>query len=529
MWQWRGIFGICATGPAGEEIACRETAGPGALRLSAGDRNLCFAYETSRALRIRADGLGCRLIYEGNGSAQMNVLPGGRIRINAHGSKFKCMVSVMRGSFRTQVLSDESKGDGTRRMQPVIGLFPDANGVLEAVFDEFLVEWMPYVNGKSFDEIEAEARDDFESWRDKLPAVPDQFAAARDLAAYMLWSNVVEPRGFVSRHAIYMSKNWMTALWSWDHCFNALALAGGLPDAAWDQLMVFFDSQDKCGALADYITPAFSDWGHCKPPVHGWTLARMLEWGDIDTVKLEEAYRPLCRWTDFWMTCRDDDNDGIPNYLHGNDSGWDNATVFDADANIETPDLSAYLVLQMDTLSDIARRLGKTGEAEDWRRRADRLLEAFLAHSYKDGAFVSLQSGTHASAGGPFCLMNCMPIVLGERLPSDVRQSLVDRLGEGGDFLTQYGYASESPKSPLYAPDGYWRGPIWPPTTLLIIDGLWRAGAKDLARTAARRYIEMCGRSGFSENHDALTGAPLRDPAYTWTASVFLVLASRYL
>jgi len=32
-------------------------------------------------------------------------------------------------------------------------------------------------------------------------------------------------------------------------------------------------------------------------------------------------------------------------------------------------------------------------------------------------------------------------------------------------------------------------------------------------------------RSGFAENFDALTGDGLRDRAYTWTASVYLLLA----
>jgi hypothetical protein len=41
----------------------------------------------------------------------------------------------------------------------------------------------------------------------------------------------------------------------------------------------------------------------------------------------------------------------------------------------------------------------------------------------------------------------------------------------------------------------------------------------------ARRFCETCRTSGFAENFDAITGAPLRDKAYTWTASVFLLLA----
>jgi len=36
-------------------------------------------------------------------------------------------------------------------------------------------------------------------------------------------------------------------------------------------------------------------------------------------------------------------------------------------------------------------------------------------------------------------------------------------------------------------------------------------------------------QSGFAENYDALTGEARRDPAYTWTSSVFLILAHEYL
>ena len=71
-------------------------------------------------------------------------------------------------------------------------------------------------------------------------------------------------------------------------------------------------------------------------------------------------------------------------------------------------------------------------------------------------------------------------------------------------------------------PDGYWRGPIWAPSTLLIVEGLaairatlswpktWRAGS-----------ATMAAKSGFAENFDALTGAGLRDRAYTWTRPAF--------
>ena len=38
---------------------------------------------------------------------------------------------------------------------------------------------------------------------------------------------------------------------------------------------------------------------------------------------------------------------------------------------------------------------------------------------------------------------------------------------------------------------------------------------------------EMAQKSGMSENYDAQSGAALRDPAYTWTSSVYLLFAHK--
>lgn len=73
----------------------------------------------------------------------------------------------------------------------------------------------------------------------------------------------------------------------------------------------------------------------------------------------DAVYDALVKWTYWWLTYRDDDNDGIPQYNHGNESGWDNGTAFSGGVPIECPDLTAYLIIQMDVLADIAGRLGR--------------------------------------------------------------------------------------------------------------------------------------------------------------------------
>jgi glycogen debranching enzyme len=59
---------------------------------------------------------------------------------------------------------------------------------------------------------------------------------------------------------------------------------------------------------------------------------------------------------------------------------------------------------------------------------------------------------------------------------------------------------------------------------MLLVEGLAACGENQLARELCRRFCAMAARSGMAENFDALTGQGLRDRAYTWTSSVFLVL-----
>jgi putative isomerase len=238
------------------------------------------------------------------------------------------------------------------------------------------------------------------------------------------------------------------------------------------------------------------------------------------------SWSETARWTDWWFTYRNPDGDGLPQYHHGNDSGWDNGTAFDAGFPVKGADLAAFLVLQMDVLAEVAGRLGKPAEAETWQRRADQLLGALLSRLWRGDRFVSPRAGDGAIAERSDSVFNCLPLVLGQRLPLPVRRQLVMNLQR---YLTPYGPATEHIHSLLYEDDGYWRGPIWAPSTLLLVDGLRACGETALAAGVARRFCDLAKQSGFAENYNARTGEPLRDHAYTWTSSVFLILAHEYL
>jgi len=95
--------------------------------------------------------------------------------------------------------------------------------------------------------------------------------------------------------------------------------------------------------------------------------------------------------------------------------------------------------------------------------------------------------------------------------------------------VTAHGIASEHPQSVYYEADGYWRGPIWAPSTHLIVEGLLACGEHDFAYDISRKFCDMAQQYGMAENFNALTVEALSDRAYTWTASVFLLLGNLLL
>ena len=394
----------------------------------------------------------------------------------------------------------------------------------EIAVEEYESGRQPYSPAGTFEQVTEAARAQFAAFADAIAPWRSERTPAAELAAYVMWSATVAPGGFVTRPAVLMSKHWMDKVWSWDHCFNAIALADGDPALAWHQFQLPFDHQDPAGALPDSVTHSEVLYNFVKPPIHGWALARLRERTTLDRGQLSEAYQRISRWTQFWLTHRRVPGHELAHYQHGNDSGWDNATTFDDERLLETADLAAFLVTQARELAVLAADLDDPVAARHWNDTADRMRAALLDQLWDGSAFTARSAMT----GRPLSstsLLAFLPLVLGSELPAEILDRLTAALRS---YLTGHGLATEPVESPHYAADGYWRGPIWAPSTVLIEDGLRRAGLIELADEVSRRFRELCEMSGFAENFDAVTGAGLRDRAYTWTASSYLVLAAAH-
>ncbi|MEU9448648.1 trehalase family glycosidase [Streptomyces sp. NPDC048277] len=512
----------------GDRAEARVEATPGLLSWVGRGGRVDLAYETPDTVRLRGSGLGIDV----SAAAQVLTPFSGTYFFHDPVADAHVFTSYETGRrYRVTVLSgrvagtsgDQVLGSGDRGL--VIAA-EEADGDWEIAVEELETARPAYTSSGPFDAITERADRSFAAFAEAVAPWRSSATPAAELAAYVLWSATARPAGLVTRPAVLMSKHWMDKVWSWDHCFNALALAPGCPELALDQFALPFDHQDPGGALPDSVTHSEVLYNFVKPPIHGWTFGRLRRRLPTPPTHAELAgiYERLERWTDFWLTARRAPGAELAHYQHGNDSGWDNATTFDPERVVVTADLSAFLVLQMHELASLAQELGRPGDAAQWIRRADETQSALLGRLWTGEEFVTsgVDTGDTWSSSS---LLDLMPVVLGEHLPGEVSDALADRIKA---HLTPYGLATELPTSPHYRADGYWRGPIWAPATVLVEDGLRRAGHERLADDISARFRALCETHGFAENFDALAGTGLRDRAYTWTASSYLLLAEAH-
>jgi glycogen debranching enzyme len=506
-----------------QPVSFTEAVTPTLLRLVSSDGFAEICFSDPATLRIRGRGLTVRLTRIPGGVGFVLKRAADRWEYDAVSEGIRLTLYAIRGELREQSTWEQTVA---KDLALELGA-KNGDGEWDFAIHESAESVPPLQSFEPFETAAGKADSEYRRWLLTMPTVDAQWQPGANLAAYILWSAVVDSSGEITRPTIYMSKGKMDAVWSWDHCFNAMALAQANPKLSWDQMMVMFDRQSPEGALPDKITDRGATWAYSKPPIHGWALSWMLAHDSktdpaITNAMLAEIYPKLRRWTDWYFRLRSDS--GIPQYDHGNDSGWDNSTVFAKGPHVETPDLLAYLSLQLQAQATIADRLGHREEANTDRARALELTQEMLAKFWRKDHFVAIQADTQTTIESDSLLLY-MPLVLGRQLPENVRASMIAALKQSGGFLTDNGLASERVTSKRYESDGYWRGPIWAPAMMILATGLEDSGQTEFARELKLRFCRMVLKSGTSENYDAVTGQPLRDSGYSWSASVYLIFA----
>lgn len=381
-----------------------------------------------------------------------------------------------------------------------------------------------------------------------------------------------------------LSYKWFAGgVWAWDTWKQAVGTARFAPGLAQSQIRAMFDHQVRptsttrpqdAGMIPDAVFyNATADGGgnwnerNSKPPLAAWAVWEVYRHSG-DRAFLREMYPKLAAYQAWWYRNRDHDRDGLAEYGAtvdpANDSaeqrrlaaawesGMDNAPRFDAalgasvvanrDASgtvtgysltQESVDLNAYLAADQGHLASIAGALGDAAGERRWRGRATATHRAVRERMYDadDGWFhdTALDSGERLTARGRG-IEGAIPLWTGTASPAQAA-AVRAKLTDPGEFATPVPFPTVARSSPYFAPQRYWRGPVWLDQAYFAQEGLRRYGYAAQARALTDRLLTaargLSSQDPVMENYDPLTGAPLNSPNFSWSAAVLLAMVGR--
>lgn len=342
-------------------------------------------------------------------------------------------------------------------------------------------------------------------------------------AWYQFWYSTEHPEGLWSRPIITPSKSsYGRGVWLWDSAFHIFALVTGGPEAlqlAKDQATVLVENGERIGHLPREVWVAEANTQLQAPGVLTWAALEIFQ-RTRDREFLERVYPVLGVNNVWWYGNKDVNHNGLCEWARA-DSGWDTSPRFDR-GEVDAVDLNCWLYLDQQILARVATLLGKRDEAAQWRERAaqtKRLIRQELWHE-ESGMFLDrLPDGEWITVKTPATYWTMMTGVAtkaqAERMVAYLRDAKV--------FATAWPIPCVAANEKTYAPNDYWRGPVWINLNWLTIRGLRAYHYDDLADWLEKKSLDVIAGEPFPrEYYNPETGAGLGAQNYNWTGGLFI-------
>jgi glycogen debranching enzyme len=347
---------------------------------------------------------------------------------------------------------------------------------------------------------------------------------------------------------------WHIIVWSYRHPDNAIAELrtllqfqqqdGFIPE------IIFWKQNRFLSKLRSLVVPyshgEYTDLS--QMPMLAYSLKAI--WQATHKENLLKEFMPKIAKFMEWWTYRDHDNDGLISIIHPWESGIDASPTYDPVFHLSNPGPgNMYLhfwslllkyrkvgwnqqkILQGEwfnvedvgvcsVYADCWGVLASLAEKFDreltvrYRTQYRRYREAIIRKCWDEerGQFVSYfhKNGTEIASPAE-TIQTLLPILL-EDLPAHILQKLVAKIKDPNKFWMPYPVPSVARDNKIFNPNRsllLWRGPVWPGTTWLVMEGLLKHGFKAEAVAILDRWSELYLRNGIWEYYNPLTGKGL--------------------
>ena len=363
--------------------------------------------------------------------------------------------------------------------------------------------------------------------------------------------------------------------WFWDSCFHAIALTHLDPEQAKSEIntllsgaqpdgfiphIIFWEMEKQPDFLSRNIvgmtSPYFS--ATIQPPIVAYAVERVYR-ATGDTAFLEAALPILTAYYRWLRYYRDPDEDGLIAVIQPEEAGTDCSPKYDEVLGLTELSnqgfiaalrrvYAAYEPLRGDdrrilaadvfhfedvlvnsiyafSLRSLARLLGDSPDAAEFRREADKTRDALLEKCWNEeaGAFFDLSRVAEKQVE-VVTISSLMPLALSD-LPRGIVERLVEQwVSNPEHFWLPYPLPSVPASNPKFMPGNprgfIWRGPTWVNTNWFLSHSLKGHGYPELAEAIVAKTHESVEKSGFREYYHPYTGEGLGARNFGWTTLV---------
>ena len=392
-------------------------------------------------------------------------------------------------------------------------------------------------------------------------ARPSGATVSQAIETVLGWDTIYEPSQ--SRVVSPVSRVWSTGwggyvLFDWDTFFAASMAAIGDRDLAYADAIETLREETPQGFVPNYARAGgWKSSDRSEPPVGAITVLALYRQFH-DRWLLRDTFDPLLSWNRWWAEHRDrggylvwgtdpgnrpsNPDDRSAGTLQGAkyESGLDNSPMYD-DAPFDPQSHQMHLadvglmslyVADCDALARIADELGKSGEGQELRIRAERYRTALRTlWDEKSGIFLNkdLDTGQFSPRISP---TNFYPLLAKAATPEQADRTVKEHLLNPSEFWGDWVIPSIARSDPAFKDQEYWRGRVWGPMNYLVYLGLLNydqpAARKQLAQRSLALFQKEWTQNGHvHENYNAITGAgddvSSSDRFYHWGALLGLI------
>ena len=340
--------------------------------------------------------------------------------------------------------------------------------------------------------------------------------------------------------------NWCSTAFFWDSLVASVGLSFFNPSLARDAVSALYvmQRQDGCVPTHSYAHTAGSTF-YPQAPLTGWALLHMEQNKSLSPEFLKDILPKTKKLFSWFINTQDHDGDGLPEWRFTGSTA-DNSPLYDRYAshirnytdglwNIYLPpvasvSLASYLITEAKSLAKLYDGIGQTDEKDFFLQEAKRL-EQLLSKIclFNDEMFFDYDHH-NSSFNKVLTLYSFLPIWAGVEMDEAVKKNMIENyLLNEAHFFGEYPFPYLAYSEKQYKPDGYWRGRVWPHTTLWMLELLWDNGYETEADLGADRLLRMMSqKEEILENYNSARSVKGGGaPDYNWSLASYIYLQNR--